>query len=602
MIMVGANDQLYGLDAKTGKPVPTFGENGVISLRKGVADDYPDSYYSMSSPPAIFRNLVIMGPAIQEFGREGPSGDPRAFDLRTGKEVWRFHTVPRPGDPAADTWGPKGAENRAGPSAWGLITIDESTGTVFLPIGNPTDSYNGVDRPGDNLYSNSIVALDAATGKLKWYYQTTHHDLNDYDLSAAPALIDVVQNGRKIPAVAQATKMGLLFILDRATGKPIYGVVEKPIPQSTVPGEKSSPTQPFPVKPPQLARMSMTKAEITTMSPEATAACTAAWERNEMKSSVPYEPASVYGHIPFVPGSGGGSNWGGVSYNPQLGLIFVNVTNEVVMSRMVPDGTGGYKLDGAYTRFNDPKGYPCVEPPWGEFYAINANTGDIVWRKPLGVADEYGEPGKTTGTPNTGGSLATASGLTFIGATRDSRFRAFDSKTGAEIWTQRLPAPAQASPMTFVGKSGRQFVVVAARNSMIAFALPNPAYPSVDLPAAEAPAPRPAARDTEQGPSYLQSAPRRVAPAGQPTAPQPAAPARPPAIRSVNDLPAGPGKQVFQTMCSSCHGLGAPMALRQNRQAWSVLIEDMRGRGAPGDDQQAAMLADYLAANLGPAN
>ncbi len=273
-ILFGTGDgRPIALEAKTGKPISDFGDNGEVDLRAGVADQYPKAGYAIASPPAIYRDLAIVAPSTQEGPTKGPSGDPRAFDVRTGKMVWRFHTVPQPGEPGDGTWGREGWRDRSGPSLWGLITVDRERGLVLLSTGNPADSFYGGDRIGTNLYANCVIALDAATGKLRWSYQLVHHDIFDYDVPGAPALIEAVQAGRRIPAVAQITKMGLLFILDRMTGKPIFGVEEQPVPKSDVPGEEAWPTQPFPLKPPPLARTSVTRDELSTRTPDAQRYC-----------------------------------------------------------------------------------------------------------------------------------------------------------------------------------------------------------------------------------------------------------------------------------------------------------------------------------------
>src|ERR1035441_975599 len=250
-ILFGTGDgRLIALDAKTGRPAAGFGDNGVVDLRTGITDNFPKASYAISSPPTIYRDVVIVGQATQEGPSRGHSGDPRGFDARTRKLLWRFHTVPQPREPGSETWGPDGWRDRSGPSQWGPATVDTQRGLVFLPVGNAADSFYGADRKGANLYANSVVALDALTGKLRWHYQIVHHDLWDYDISAPPALIEVKRGGKAIPAVAQITKMGLLFILDRDSGRPVFGVEERPVPKSDLPGEESWPTQPFPLKPP----------------------------------------------------------------------------------------------------------------------------------------------------------------------------------------------------------------------------------------------------------------------------------------------------------------------------------------------------------------
>lgn len=474
-----ADGHLIELDAKTGRPVPGFGDNGAVNLRAGVSEGFPDASYSITSPPAIWRDLIIVGPSTQETVSRGPSGDARAFDARTGKLVWRFHTVPQPGEPGADTWGPDRLKDRAGPSLWGPITVDAERGMVFLPVGNPADSFYGADRRGTNLYANSVVALNAATGKLLWYYQMVHHDLFDYDVDAPPALVEVTRDGSRIPAVAETTKMGFLFILDRLTGKPIFGAEERPVPQTDVPGEASWPTQPFPLKPPPLARLSVTRAEVRP---------SCADEFEKLVHQGPFQPFNLEISLRF-PGTMGGGNWGGVSFDPGLGYIFVNTSDLGGTGRMAKAPESApmpYRPVGGYTRWVDKDDYPCQQPPWGELTAVNANTGDIAWRVPLGNYEGMTD----SGTPNLGGPIATAGGLVFIGATLDGRFRAFDSRTGKEVWSVKLDAAADTVPATYMGRDGRQYVVIAAggpgrfrsidaskgpdADALIAFALPAP--------------------------------------------------------------------------------------------------------------------------------
>lgn len=595
-IIYTTTDRLYALDAKTGLPIPDFGDKGMVTLRDGVADKYPNASYSINSPAGIYKNLAIISPSTQEFGSKGPSGDPRAFDVRTGKQVWRFHTVPQPGEPEAGSWGPEGWKERAGPSAWGGSSVDPATGLVFIPIGNPDDSYNGVDRPGNNYYANSVIALDASTGKLKWFYQFTHHDITDFDAPAAPTLIDIRRNGEVIPALIEVPKSGIAFILDRRTGKPVFGVEERPVPQSDVPGEHSSPTQPFPLKPAPLAKMSIAKADLTTMTPEAHEYCTAIWDKLNLHNEGPYTTASIRDTTVFMPGTSGGANWGGVSTDPRLGYFFVNVSNLPTTSRMVSDGAGGYKLQGAYTKYGDNKGWPCINPPWGELIAVNANTGDIAWRSPLGSVDEYAEAGKKAGTVNLGGSVATAGGLVFIGATIDSRFRAFDSHSGKEVWTTSIPAPAVANPIIFRGQNGREYVVIAAggpgtlavpgavssyRGIVIAYALPKPGETPVDL-SQYAPQPLP---DRPAGLENRTSAPTPLpVPAG---------------VTGGVTLPVGSGREDVVSMCGQCHDVSTAVAVRRSSEAWLDLIQDMRSRGAQGDDAKAARVHDYLSRYFG---
>ncbi len=479
--------RLIELDAKTGALITDFGDNGEVNLRTGVADDFPRAHYAITSPPVVYKDLIILGPSTQESPTKGPSGDPRAFDAKTGKLVWRFHTVPQPGEPGNETWGPDGWKDRSGPSAWGGMTLDAAKGIIFLPVGNPADSFYGADRPGTNLYANSVVALDAVTGKLKWYYQIVHHDVFDADVAAPPSLVEATVNGKRVPAVAEFCRWGMLFVLDEMTGKPVWGAEERPVPQSDVPGEKTSPTQPFTLKPPPLARLSMTKDEISNISPESHDYCVALFEKNKTYGA--FTPMGLEPRLSF-PSSIGGGNWAGVSFDPKLSYIFVNWSNlgqTGEMQKMPDTAPMPYRNRGAYGRFVDKEGYPCNQPPWGELAAVDTNTGNVVWKVPLGSFDELEarDPKlKNTGSLSLGGPISTAGGLVFIAATADGKFRAFDSKTGKEIWTVKLPASGNATPMTYKGVNGKQYVVIVAGgqghlpgkapagDTVIAYALP----------------------------------------------------------------------------------------------------------------------------------
>jgi glucose dehydrogenase len=604
-IIVAVNDRIYALDASTGLPAGGFGGSlGYINIRDGFAA--PGDWYDLTSPPAIYKNLLITGPGTQEFGSEGPSGDPRAYDVVTGKLVWRFNTVPRPGQRNAGSWGAAGWQHRAGPSSWAMISIDAQSGLVFVPIGNPADSYIGIDRPGNNLYANSVVALDAATGRYRWHYQLVHHDLFDYDAAAPPALINLQVKGKQVPALVEVSKQGLMFILDRRNGKPVFGVEERPVPPSTVPGEQSSPTQPFPLRPPQLAKMGMTRADITTITPEAHEFCTDLWNRLGLQDTPPYTPPRLNGPSLFLPSNIGGAGgvWGGVSMDPRTGYIFVSTNNLPAYSYIVADdgssdghASSGYRVVQAYTKFQDQNGMPCIQPPWGEMIAVNGNTGEIAWRRPLGSAEIYGEVGAHTGMVNLGGSLATAGGLVFIGATGlgfinasvdQPVFRAFDSRTGAEVWSARMSAPAESGPMSFIGKSGRQYVVVAISGSprpdgeaaLVAFALPRPGDQEVELK----PAPLPQSR------SQSQTAP--TVSADRPLA------ALSPTLRS-QDLPDGPGRDELLTFCTACHAISAVTARPRSSAEWAATIQEMRSRGAKAGDAASSRIRDYLTAHYG---
>lgn len=469
IVLTTTDGRMMELDAATGKLIPEFGDNGVLDLAAGlVTPDLPHPRVTFSSAPTVYKNLVIVGPETQEGPSQGPSGDPRAFDVLTGKLVWRFHTVPRPGEPGNETWGPDGWKGRSGPSLWGMMTIDERTGTIFMPVGNPADNFYGADRKGTNLYSCSVIALNAMTGKLIWAYQTSHHDIWDYDDAAAPALIEVKKDGKQIPAVVEMAKTGLMFILDRRTGKPIFGVEERPVPKSDVPGEEAWPTQPFPVEPPPLARTSITASELSTITPKSAAFCKALFA--QAHNDGPFTPYGTEKTVVF-PGTVGGGNWNGISFDPKLGYIFTNTSDIGALGQMVKSqpgaaGPGGspampYRNATAYARFVDQDHYPCNQPPWGHLIAIDANTGQVVWKTVLGNYDELSAQGiQDAGTPNLGGTIATAGGLIFVGATNDGHFRAFDAKTGKELWSVIVGGDALALPLTYMGSDKKQYVVV----------------------------------------------------------------------------------------------------------------------------------------------
>jgi quinoprotein glucose dehydrogenase len=501
-IVFGSTDgKLYSLDAKTGEPTGTFGDKGVVNLNTPEILRGLPGRDGLSSPPLVYKNIVITGGTTQENPPKGPAGDVRAWDMHTGKLVWTFHSIPGAGEKYNDTWAGESWKNRSGVNVWGFLSIDAERGIVYMPFGAPSVDQYGGDREGDNLFGTSIVAADANTGKYLWHFQIVHHDIWDSDLSGAPVLLDVKQGGRTIPAVAVINKPGLLFLFDRVTGKPIYGVEERPVPQTEVPLERTAKTQPFPLKPAPLSRMTMTAADIATVTPELEAACRKLMEGVQLGG--PYLPVSYNRLRVQFPGNHGGVNWGGVSFNPQLGYLFVN-TNEVGQLSGLrerdpsqsgpaqPDGQGNrVDPDGPYRgvpgggRFRDnASNMMCQQPPWGQLTAVDVNTGEFAWRVPLGITESLPPDKQKTGRPGNGGTIATAGGLVFVGATDDGRFRAFDAKTGKELWAYKLPGAAQATPMTYEGRDGKQYIAVAATgggafggaltgDSLIAFALPR---------------------------------------------------------------------------------------------------------------------------------
>lgn len=463
---------LIALSAKTGKPVEGFGEHGIVDFKAGVTEGFPKSQAGMSSPPSIYKNVVITGIRVQESPSLGPSGDTRGWDVVTGKLLWQFHSVPHPGEQGIETWEtPDSWKNRSGTNAWGLLSVDQATGSVFIPLGAATTDAYGGDRKGANLYSDSLVVLDALTGKQKWHFQLVHHDTWDYDLESAPILASVHRGQETIPVVVVTSKSGLVFILDRRDGTPVYGVEERPVPASDVPGEDSWNTEPWPLKPAPLTRMSFNKDEISTVTPEHNKACEDLFTKYPgMHNDGPF---TRYGMKPSIvfPGTWGGSDWQGGTYDPQLNYIFYNVNDYADLGQMVAMPAGSplaYQrkgpIGGNYDRFADPKtGWPCQQPPWGELVALNLDTGEYAWRQPFGTIPELDAKGvHNTGSLTMGGGISTAGGLLLIAGTPDEHFRGYEAKTGKMLWDTQLEAAGGDTPMTYMGKDGKQYVVIVA--------------------------------------------------------------------------------------------------------------------------------------------
>jgi quinoprotein glucose dehydrogenase len=461
------NGLFYALDAATGKPISGFGTGGKLDLKTPeIMQGSTSPFYGLTSPPLVVGNLVVTGSATQEFPQMGAAGDIRAWDISTGKLVWTFHTIPRAGEKNAETWAANSGKGRSGVNDWGMMTADIERGLIFLALGAPTWDRYGGDRHGIGLYGNAVVALDAATGVYKWHFQIVHHDMWDMDAEAPPALIDVKRGGKTIPAVAVVSKSGLFFLLDRVTGAPIDPIEERPVPKSDVPGEESWPTQPFPKVTPPYARQGFSMDDVAKVTPELEAFCRKWITDAKMKMGGPYTPIGFNQPTIGFPGRQGGANWGGGSFDPVRGLFFVNANNLGQVEMLTKGEDGSIRMGGGSgpnARFSQSETkLMCQAPPWGELTAIDVSTGKIAWHSALGVSDNVPAAVANTGRPNVGGPITTAGGLVFIGATDDSRFRAFDAASGKEIWTYKLNASAHATPITYTTAAGKQLVAIVS--------------------------------------------------------------------------------------------------------------------------------------------
>lgn len=481
--------RLVAIDAATGNACADFGSGGEVSLR-GV-QGFRAGWYHMSSPPAVVDDVVVVGSAIDDNARNDmPSGVVRGFDVRTGKLRWSWDPVP-PNTSVDGKW-KSGAAN-----AWSIMTVDPERHLVFVPTGSASPDFFGGQRPGDNKWANSVVALRAGTGELVWGFQLVHHDLWDYDVASPPLLATVEHDGKKVPVLIIGDKTGFLFVLERDTGKPVFTVEERPVPRSDIPEEATSATQPFPVAPPPLVKQKYSADDAWGINAEERAACRKQLEGLRLDGI--FTPPSVNGTL-SVPGNIGGLNWSGYAFDPNAGVLFANVNNLPFKVRLIPradfddrgkrtnermseDGEYGSQLGAPYAMFRrplfSPKFIPCIPPPWGTLTAVDIVRGTIKWQVPLGSWHEGLPPGNIS----LGGPIVTRGGLVFVAGTAlDPYIRAFDTETGKELWKALLPAPGHATPMTYqIG--GKQYVVIAAgghakieqeslSDALIAFALP----------------------------------------------------------------------------------------------------------------------------------
>lgn len=495
--------RLIALDAGDGRRCEGFGAGGTVNLRQGLRNPPSEqSEFELTSPPAVVADVVVMGSAVADNGRvDAASGEVRGLDARTGRILWSWDPVPRDSaDPAYAGWRGAGAHRVGGANTWSVIAADPRRGLVFLPTSSPHVDYWGGARLGPNAYGNSVVALEAHTGRRVWSFQTVHHDLWDYDNAAPPALVEVTVGGRRRDAVLQATKSGQLFVLDRDTGSPLFPVEERPVPASDARGEEASSTQPFSALPP-LSPLTLTASDLERglMDPDFRKRCLAAL--GELRDEGPFTPPSERGSL-VMPSNIGGAHWGGVAYDPISQTVFIPTNRIAAAVRLIPrerpeaaqasDHDKGERLGLEYAPMRGSPyvlrreifsvgGRPCTPPPYGTLHAISLATGRTRWNRPLGTGE--GLPfGPVEGMVNLGGPITTAAGLLFIGGTPDAYLRAFDQRDGRELWKAKLPAGARATPMTYAGLDGRQYVAIAAGgdgeffgsgDEIVAFALPR---------------------------------------------------------------------------------------------------------------------------------
>ncbi|GAB3097878.1 hypothetical protein GCM10027217_14460 [Pseudomaricurvus hydrocarbonicus] len=486
LYMAVIDRRIVAIDAVEGTACQGFGENGVVKLYQG--DKRTATVFS-TSPPVVVNNNLVVGSQIEDFNSAHmPAGTVQAIDVRTGTSRWSFSTIPEQ-DHNTESWPANPKKISGAANVWAPLSVDAERDMVFVPTSSPSPDYYGVYRPGNNEYANSLVALNGSTGEVLWHFQFVHHDLWDYDTPSQPILTDIKRDGKVIPAVIQTTKHGLVFMFNRVTGEPLFDIEERPVPKSLVKDERASPTQPFPVKPLPLVNHAIGAEDAWGFTFWDEGKCQEAFRK--LHNEGIFTPFSTTPTL-YNPSALGGMNWGGASVSVEDQTLYVNLSNMAMFGQLVPidQANSQGEWNPALTQVNSmqgtpyaivmgvissPLGVPCSPPPWGKLVAVDLQTGDLRWTSPLGSVHEMGPVALPfeieLGTPNLGGPLLTKSGLIFIGATTDRRFRAFDSKTGEKLWTATLPFDGSAAPMTFEHK-GRQYVVIAA-GGQIAFGRPT---------------------------------------------------------------------------------------------------------------------------------
>ncbi len=496
--------RIFGYDLKTGQLSSDWPVTGLeIGLPNPAEGGKIGGGVQSNSPPIIYKNLIITMGATGFLPPPAQPADPHANDLRTGKLVWTARVIPGKGEPGGDSWGPE-TDSVVSMGGWGHMTLDDASGTVYVPTDSPSPDYVGIWRPGDNAGSGSTVAIDAGTGKIKWRFQEQHHGIFDLDTNAAASPVTVTKDGKRVKVVVQPTKQAMIWILDAATGKPIHPWEERPVAQSQIPGEKSSPTQPFTISPPPLIPATVKRDHLSQLSAQANEECKALFDERKLSDVGPFS-VPVGGGVWALNSIGaiGGMDWGGVSIDPERGLAFANVDNMPTMITVTPTsdgvkGNGGLHSNVGNVRFHDKGGRSCNGGLQGELVAVNLGSGKIAWRVPLGsLEDEVGPGAKDMGAASIGPTLVTRGGIVFAAAS-DDHFYAHDARTGRKLWETRMPASSDAGPMTYTGKDGRQYVVIAAggpgnahrpsprenalyHQVLIAFALPKPGEAPVDV-------------------------------------------------------------------------------------------------------------------------
>jgi quinoprotein glucose dehydrogenase len=463
-LLVPGRRMLYQVDADTGALITSFGSGGKIDLGLHLRGDDPTkNQINMGSPPALYKDVFITHGGVPEVSPSAP-GDIRGWDVRTGKLLWTFHTIPHPGEFGYETWPKDAYLTSGGANAWQGVIVDEENGLVFAGTGSATDDFWGGERLGDNLFANSLIAIDARTGKRVWHFQAVRHDMWDGDFAPQPILVTVQRDGRTIDAVVAHNKLGFVYAFDRKTGESLFPIDEVPIPPSDVPGEVAAKSQPVPRLPKPMGLQSVTPETLTNRTPEANA-----WARQalaKMRYGPKFTPLAKDQETIVAPGHSGGVEWGGMAADPQ-GVLYANSNNiawsTAIVDQVLPGPNRSKMHHSGYNKFLDPDGYPATAAPWGLLNAIDMNTGEYLWSVPFGYYPELAAKGMgNTGTESFGGPVVTATGLLFIGATiYDRKMRAFDTATGKELWQADLPFSGVASPATYMA-GGEQYVVIAA--------------------------------------------------------------------------------------------------------------------------------------------